>query len=70
MTEICVSIERHLDRVTEQSTVCGSVFTTNNKILNTIGAAVGSKNAAGGPLDNFGDPTLAKGMIDAIVSGA
>ncbi len=47
-----------------------SVFTTNNKILNTIGAAVGCKNAAGGPLDDFGDPTLEKGMIDAIVSGA
>ncbi len=48
--------------------VPNNVFTTNNKILNTIGAAVGCKNAAGNPLDDFGDPTLEKGMIDAIVS--
>ena len=47
--------------------VPNNVFTTNNKILNTIGAAVGCKNAAGDPLDDFGDPTLEKGMIDAIV---
>ncbi|HXU04335.1 MAG TPA: transcriptional initiation protein Tat, partial [Polyangia bacterium] len=46
--------------------VPNKVFTTNNKILNTIGAVVGCKNAAGNPLDDFGDPTLDKGMIDAI----
>jgi hypothetical protein len=46
------------------------VFTANNKILNTIGAAVGCTNAAGRPLDDFGDPTLEKGRIDAIVNGA
>jgi hypothetical protein len=49
--------------------VPNNVFTTNNKILNTIGAAVGCKNAAGAPLDDFGDPTLEKGRIDALVAG-
>ncbi|RYZ52630.1 MAG: DUF1552 domain-containing protein, partial [Proteobacteria bacterium] len=29
-----------------------------NKILNTVGTAVGVKNAQGGPLDNFGDKDL------------
>ena len=38
-------------------------FVTHNKFLNTIAAAVGCKNAAGGPLDDFGDSTLAKGLI-------
>ncbi len=42
----------------------------NNKILNTIGAAVGCTNAEGGPLDDFGDPTLEKGLVDSIVSGS
>jgi hypothetical protein len=42
---------------------------TNNKVLNTIGAAVGCTNAAGGPLDDFGDPGLEKGRIDALVVG-
>ncbi len=41
---------------------------TNNKILNTIGAAVGCQNGAGGPLDNFGDDSLAPGLVDAIVA--
>ncbi len=41
---------------------------TNNKILNTIGAAVGCKNGSGGPLDDFGDPSLDKGLVDAIVA--
>lgn len=39
---------------------------TNNKFLNTIGAAVGCKNAAGAPLDDFGDASLAKGHLAAI----
>ena len=39
---------------------------TNNQMMNTFGAAVGCKNAAGGPLDDFGDPSLKKGLIDAI----
>jgi hypothetical protein len=31
--------------------------------LNTIAAAVGCKNAAGAPLDDFGDSSLPKGNI-------
>lgn len=38
-------------------------YVTHNKFLNTIGAAVGVKNAAGAPLDDFGDPGLEKGLI-------
>lgn len=40
----------------------------NNKILNTIGAAVGCRNGGGEPLDDFGDPGLPKGLVDAIVA--
>jgi hypothetical protein len=40
----------------------------NNKFLNTVAAAAGLKNAAGAPLDDFGDPTLAKGVIGEIVA--
>ena len=39
----------------------------NNKFLNTIGAACGLKNGEG-PLDNFGDASLAKGVIDGIMT--
>ena len=39
----------------------GKVY--NNKIWNTIGAGVGCKNSAGGPMDDFGDSSLAKGLI-------
>jgi Protein of unknown function (DUF1552) len=38
-------------------------YVTHNKFLNTIGAAVGVKNAAGGALDDFGDSSLPKGNI-------
>jgi hypothetical protein len=38
-------------------------FVTHNKFLNTIGAVVGCKNAAGAGLDDFGDSALAKGQI-------
>jgi hypothetical protein len=40
----------------------------NNKILNTIGAAVGCTNASGGLLDDFGDPSLEPGLVDSIVA--
>ncbi|HEU5075979.1 MAG TPA: DUF1552 domain-containing protein [Polyangiaceae bacterium] len=43
---------------------------TNNKILNTIGAAVGCTNADGKPLDDFGDPSLEKGFITDLLAGA
>lgn len=45
----------------------GGKMVTNNKLLSTIGAAVGVKNAAGGPLDDFGDPSLAKGQVAAML---
>ncbi len=41
----------------------GRTYVTHNKFLNTIGAAVGCKTASGAPLDDFGDPSLAKGQI-------
>jgi hypothetical protein len=41
-------------------------YVTHNKFLNTIGAAVGVKNGAGAPLDDFGDPQLEKGLIAAM----
>jgi hypothetical protein len=47
----------------EAADVATNKYVTNNKFLNTIGAAVGVKNAAGQPLDDFGDPSLAKGPI-------
>jgi hypothetical protein len=40
----------------------------HNRFLSTIGAAVGCKNAQGGPLDNFGDPSLPTGLVDAILA--
>jgi hypothetical protein len=40
----------------------------NNKLLSTIGAAMGCKNAAGGPLDDFGDPSLPKGLLTEIIA--
>jgi hypothetical protein len=44
-------------------------YVTHNKFLNTIGAAVGVKNAAGGALDDFGDSSLPKGNIPQMVNG-
>lgn len=39
----------------------------NAKLLNTVGTAVGLTNAAGGPLDDFGDTSfVATGLLDAI----
>lgn len=43
----------------------GKVY--NNKLWNTIGAGVGVKNDAGAPLDDFGDPSLAKGLISQMM---
>jgi hypothetical protein len=40
----------------------------NNRLLSTIGAAVGCKNAAGEPLDDFGDPGLTKGTLGEILA--
>ncbi|MGK3962017.1 DUF1552 domain-containing protein [Sorangium sp. So ce118] len=41
---------------------------TNNKLLNTIGTAVGCTNGQGGPLDNFGDESLEGGLVDPIIA--
>jgi hypothetical protein len=41
---------------------------TINKMLNTIGAAVGMTNGAGAPLDDFGDPGYQKGHIDGMLT--
>jgi hypothetical protein len=40
---------------------------TSNKLLNTIGSAVGCRNEAKGLLDNFGDPELQPGLISAMM---
>ncbi len=40
---------------------------THNKLLNVFGAALGVKNAAGGPLDDFGQVGLAKGLITSLL---
>jgi hypothetical protein len=40
----------------------------HNRFLSTIGAAVGCKNEAGGPLDNFGDSSLPTGLVDAMLA--
>jgi hypothetical protein len=52
----------------EAAAVASNKYVTNNKFLNTIGAAVGCKNAAGGPLDDFGDPTLEKGLVSQMLA--
>ncbi len=41
---------------------------TNNKLLNTLGAAVGCTNALGRPLDDFGDPSLEKGFVESMLT--
>jgi hypothetical protein len=41
---------------------------TNNRLLSTIGAAVGCKNDQGGPLDDFGDPELTKGVLSELLA--
>lgn len=38
----------------------------NNKILNTLGAAVGCTTSAGSLLDDFGDASLEKGQLEAL----
>ncbi len=39
----------------------------HNRFLNTIGAAVGCKNQQGALLDDFGDPSLPKGLVTAML---
>jgi hypothetical protein len=39
-----------------------------NRFLNTLGTAVGVRNASGGPLDDFGDPSLPGGLLDELLA--
>lgn len=39
-----------------------------NRVHNSIGAAVGLKNSAGEPLDDFGNPEYSKGHIDGLLA--
>jgi hypothetical protein len=41
---------------------------THNKFLNTIISAVGITGASGGNYDSFGDPSLARGVIPAMIA--
>jgi hypothetical protein len=36
------------------------------RLLNTIGTAVGVRNASGGPMDDFGEPSLPKGIVEEL----
>ncbi|MBZ4412809.1 DUF1552 domain-containing protein [Myxococcus faecalis] len=40
----------------------------HNRMLNTIGSAVGLRNASGGNLDDFGDPALTKGVLSELIA--
>jgi hypothetical protein len=40
----------------------------NNRLLNTLITANGVRREGGAPVDNFGDPSLAGGLIDALVA--
>lgn len=42
--------------------------TMNNKILNTLITAAGVRTAAGAPIEDFGDPSLPKGLFAPIVA--
>lgn len=48
--------------------VGGNESSTHNQLLNTIGTAVGLRNADGDPLDDFGDPRLPKGILDDLLA--
>ena len=39
-----------------------------SKMLNTIGSAAGLRNAEGGYLDDFGDPSLPGGVFDELLA--
>ena len=40
----------------------------HNRMLNTIGSAVGVRNAQGAPLDDFGDPELPRGVLSELLA--
>ncbi len=45
----------------------GSGGSNHNRMLNTIASAVGVRNARGEHLDDFGDPSLRKGLLDELM---
>jgi hypothetical protein len=40
----------------------------HNRMLNTIGSAVGVQNGSGAPLDDFGDPELPRGVLSELLA--
>ncbi|HJL16973.1 MAG TPA: DUF1552 domain-containing protein [Sandaracinaceae bacterium LLY-WYZ-13_1] len=44
----------------------GERVVNHAQLLNTIGTAVGATNGSGGPLDDFGDPSLPGGLLDEL----
>jgi hypothetical protein len=46
----------------------GDDYLPHSRLLSTIGAAVGCKNESGAPLDDFGDPSLPRGLVDAMLA--
>jgi hypothetical protein len=44
----------------------GNREANHHMMLNTIGTAVGVRNASGGDLDDFGDPSLPRGTLDEL----
>lgn len=47
----------------------GADVANHAQLLNTIGAAVGATNASGGPLDDFGDSGLPRGILGELLVG-
>lgn len=40
----------------------------HNKLLNTLATAVGLRKQDGSPVDDFGDPSLDRGLVDAMIA--
>lgn len=51
----------------EQLRLNGDDSPNHSKLLNTIASAVGVRNASGGFLDDFGDPSLPRGLLDELL---
>jgi hypothetical protein len=45
-----------------------NVNARNNKFLNTVATAAGVRKPTGDPVDDFGDPGLARGLITEILA--
>lgn len=41
---------------------------THARVLNTIGSAAGLRNAQGGNIDDFGDPSLPRTVVDELLA--